>query len=213
MGEMGEFVRSVRQEGTNEKGLVFMTGDLNVDSRTHNMTGGPLGEWGEVEGESEEYREMMRCLDVPEAPRHTMDLLKEAHGGIHPVTIGDVIVVDKMKGEVKPKEVVLTEVPDHLCRESKDYILCVPTPSTVLGDVEGTRESASDTDSDKIEEESYEEVEQKGKEDARKERVVVAVKKTRVEPFYLDPKVVGFPCTQLSDHYGVSATFSVLPLQ
>jgi len=110
--------------------------------------------------------------------------------------------------------VVLTEVPDHLCRESKDYILCVPTSSTVLGDGERMRDSASDTDSDKIEEEeSYEEVEQKGKEDARKERVVVAVKKTRVEPFYLDPKVVGFPCTQLSDHYGVSATFSVLPLQ
>ncbi|KAL6046590.1 sphingomyelin phosphodiesterase [Balamuthia mandrillaris] len=239
MREIGEFMaKKIYGTGREEdrKAAVVLTGDLNVDARSHRKEGEEqeteqvtIGQWGEVDGESQEYKEMVQCFEEPllameeiveedkegedgdsngekVSLRRTQlrDLLKESYGGIHPVTINDVImpegdddqqqegeeaektaVRDRVRG-MMPRETVFTNECDYLARESKDYIFF------------------------------FDERQDYGQE--KGEKLVVDVKTTQVEPFFVDRSLVAsssssphFPCTQLSDHYGASAVLRVEP--
>ncbi len=192
-------------------------GDLNVDGRAHDdknrkETRDKWGAWGEEDLPSAEYHTMMQTfLDTIEGAQlrgHTAedsypegvkpkeaksssqqscrpvvvevsDLCHLAYGGINPVTIGDV-VVDEVTGDLSPKETVLTDpVTDMLSRSCLDYAIHFKPK----GDLHGRRRSS------------------------RREKVRVNVKATKVEQFPLDPREIGFPCRQISDHYGISTSF------
>eukprot|EP01087_Luapelamoeba_hula_P000245 TRINITY_DN1015_c0_g1_i2.p1 TRINITY_DN1015_c0_g1~~TRINITY_DN1015_c0_g1_i2.p1 ORF type:complete len:301 (-),score=89.51 TRINITY_DN1015_c0_g1_i2:57-827(-) len=250
---MGLFVKRILDQEDNRRWPCFITGDLNVDSRAHSTTkdtgdkrnttdssSATVGEWGEPNAESEEFKAMMRAIGVAAATpeektsndddnssNELVDLLSQQNGGVHPVTIGDVIV-DRATGKLTPRETVLTEKPDFLCRESKDYILYIP-PSIHNNNNNNNNDNTTTQDVAESENESasggltgaggarkllrrirahHHHNKQKAAEEAEEESV--AIEHTQVEPFYIDPKAAGFPCTQLSDHYGVSTTFRIV---
>lgn len=168
--ELGKFVRAKLHKDHSGMRYAVITGDLNVDSRCHVQ--------GNEGADSEEYKEMMRLLD-PEGELTIVDLLKEAHDGLHPITIGDYFH-HPITSEKVPLEVVLTEVYDHLCNESKDYILFVKSKHV---------DNPNHHHHPHLHHHYF-----------HGERVRVRPKATKVEHFFVKKK----PFTQLSDHYGVS---------
>jgi endonuclease/exonuclease/phosphatase family metal-dependent hydrolase len=209
--ELAEMVRDVASSDPT-KGDLFVMGDLNVDARAHNSTNNKerqkisaeerskWGKWGEEDKESDEYVEMMkRFRDIVGKDVICTNLLQEAHGGIHPVTIGDVKV--RETGEIDALDVVLTDpVTDMFSRSCLDYILHFKHKEDRKQRKDFNRGlgKAKEIESDDVSTSTI------------IEEVVVDTMASRVEPFFLDPKVIGLPCTQLSDHYGLSASLDLV---
>jgi len=141
--EIGEIIHDIWKADP-KKGDVFLIGDLNVDGRAHYSENERLaqrekwGKWGELDENSLEYELMMETIkqsalhrrindkagkeSKPEPQVIITDLVREAHGGINPVTIGDVKVLDD--GRLAPREVQLTDpVTDKLSRACLDYMM------------------------------------------------------------------------------------------
>lgn len=127
--------------------------------------------------ESEEYLKMKRFI----ASHFQFDDLLHKSLGFHPITTGDMDIID---GEIIAKEIYLTKPIDQKLCKSLDYIFWIP------------RKSGKENESENV----------NSKEEEQQDDIKSTLKPNscKVEQFVV--KDVNFPCTQLSDHYGLSLT-------
>jgi len=155
---------------------IVLLGDFNVNGRKGQFNG----------SDSEEYLHMLDQINIPCFELN--DLLKE-HTGFHPVTVGDVEIID---GTHSPKEVHLTKPEDQKLCKRLDYIFWLKRLD-LPHDLQTQLLQQQKRQSEQDESEFILEVKQNS---CRVEHLYVNEKESRKIPF-----------TQLSDHYGISAEF------
>lgn len=99
-------------------------GDLNVNAINEK----------DRNSSSEEYYYLMDQLRAHIKNCDPIDLLKDSYYGKHPITYGDIEIVDN---KVVPKETVLTTKEDHGCMQSIDYMIMIkPTKGCLINAIE-----------------------------------------------------------------------------
>jgi len=165
---------------------VILLGDFNVNGRKSQSDG----------TDSEEYLRMMSQIQLP--CFDMKDLLKD-DAGFHPVTVGDVEVID---GTQSPKEIHLTRPEDQKLCKRLDYIFWL---------------QRLDLPHDLQEQQQQQQHNLKRENESRSEQIMeytleVKPNSCKVEPLFVKKESKNIPFTQLSDHYGISAEFIFGPL-
>jgi endonuclease/exonuclease/phosphatase family metal-dependent hydrolase len=130
---------------------------------------------------SSSYLKLVELLSIGERKLH--ELVSEKIG-YHPVTFGDAKLEEKT-GNLVPKDTILTHPACLTDRSRLDYIFYYPHLEQQAS-TEGAGTNSIHIGGDH-------------------HNTMLTISEARVEPFY----VTGYPFTQLSDHLGVSATFTI----
>jgi hypothetical protein len=189
---------------------MILLGDLNVNGRKSVDNG---------VDHSEEYLEMLRQLQMERDPNSSsssassdsvkfVDLIWESLGE-HPITVGD--AKRDAKGEflkpLVPLETALTNPKDLLCRKSLDYIFYLPpfVPSSLSSSSNASPQIIPNVSMSNpiVKNDSPATPSLPNFENSNFATPIVS--QSKVEQFFIENKKY----TQLSDHYGVSATLHI----
>lgn len=183
-----EFIYS--KLNSDKKELVIFCGDLNVNGRTSAVDG----------RDSKEYLRMMQLLSQSSwkynsqriSPLKWKDVIRDAYGDMHPVTVGDA-EVDAYGQLLRTWELTLASKADRGCRKRLDYILFDPRNSELHVSTNASAKVETFFVSERLSSESSthaaifpEKEEEIPKTSQKREKFV-----------------------QLSDHYGVSASLEL----
>ena len=120
-GHLAQYSKLYKDGPDKFKDIIFVLGDFNVNSKGKHL---PQKNFSELEWvkksntpEFSEYEFLIATLSRLGKDK-IIDLAFESYG-YHPTTFGDVIVEDEVR---KPRDISLTNTPEHMSEQSLDYI-------------------------------------------------------------------------------------------
>lgn len=171
---------------------VVIMGDLNIDARKEMPNKSSSTEYLGFMQQLSEMKSSRSAEDKPQ-PFKVSDLLYDFNDGNHPVTFGDAHDIDGVK---VPLETILTKAHDFASLQRLDYLFWATRPDLPQTDsshqknIQHAKQRTGKKQHDK---------------DDQPNSGLVPIE-SKVARFF----VAGFPFTQLSDHYGVEATFEII---
>ncbi|KAL0487447.1 neutral sphingomyelinase [Acrasis kona] len=169
---------------------IILCGDFNINARADPAV--------DSIHPSSSYSQMVDLINISNNPNqpHWKELISEKLG-YHPQTFG-VAKLDENTQEWKPYDTVLTHSVCYIDRSRLDYMFYLPTTQLA----QGRRHSdASSTSSERIETDAL----VLDTTPTYGPNMMLTVAEAKVQPFF----VKGHAFTQLSDHFGISTTFSI----
>ena len=186
---MLEFIQEMTTEDTYP---LLLMGDLNIDARKEMPENTSSAEYTAFIQQLREMRSTRGEHDPEPVGYNVYDLLYHFNDAAHPVTFGDATF--RENNEVTPLETVFTKHHDYGTFQSLDYIFWLTRPSI---------SSTAPTPHHKHHRQSSE----KSKGRSTEASQMADSTMTPISAQVAKLLVQGHPFTQLSDHYGVQATF------